>query len=252
MPQAVMGIVHGFGEHSGRYRHVVEFFNQHDIACTTYDLPGHGRTPGKRGHVDNYEVLLDSVQAFLEFTQNEFPNLPVILFGHSMGGNILANFLIQRQPSIQAAVLQGSWLRVPYKLPAFEIWLAKTMRRIYPSLQVSSKLDTSAISVDPAVVEAYKNDSLNHGLITPGWFFGAYEAQQIAIINASQIGVPTLVMHGTADRLAAHSGSEDLVKHGGSNLTYRAWEGFYHELHNEPRQAEVLQYMLDWVEEQLP
>lgn len=251
MPQAVVGIVHGFGEHSGRYEHVADFLNQHDYAVTTYDLPGHGRTPGKRGHVDRYDILLDSVQALLDFTKANYPTLPVFLFGHSMGGNILANFLIQRQPTIKAAILQASWLKIPYDPPKFEIWLAKTMRNIYPSLQVSSKLDATAISVDPKVVDVYKRDPLNHDKITPGWFFGAFEAQQFAIQNARKISVPTLVMHGTVDRLAGFSGSEDLVKNGSTNLTFRSWEGFYHELHNEPRQAEVFQFMLDWMDEQL-
>nr|WP_266366073.1 alpha/beta hydrolase [Tellurirhabdus rosea] len=125
------------------------------------------------------------------------------------------------------------------------------MRGIYPSLQVSSRLDASAISSDPAVVEAYRKDPLVHGKITPGWFFGAFEAQQFAIDHVARIGVPTLVMHGTGDRIAAPSGSADLARNGGPNLTYRAWEGLFHELHNEPQRAEVLQFMVNWVDSKL-
>ncbi|MEZ0609506.1 lysophospholipase [Fibrella sp. WM1] len=250
-PKAVVGVIHGFGEHSGRYKHVAGFLNERGFAVTSYDLPGHGRTSGKRGHVANYEVLLASVAAFLQFTRERHPNLPIFLFGHSMGGNILANFLIRRKPAIQAAVVQAPWLRIPYAPPKLEIWLAKTMRYIYPSIQVSSKLDPASISRDPAVVAAYKADPLVHDKITPGWFFGAFEAQEYAISHADQINVPTLVMHGTEDRLAAHSGSVDLVAKGGRSLTFKSWPGLYHELHNEPEQRDVLQFMASWLESQL-
>lgn len=251
-PKAVVGIVHGFGEHSGRYAHVAAFLNRHGYAVTTYDLPGHGQTQGKRGHVDRYDTLLDSVQTLLDFTRTEYPELPVFLFGHSMGGNILANFLIRRQPRIKGAVVQGAWLKVPYELPKFEIWLAKTMRNILPSIQVSSKLDVSAVSRDPAVVAAYKADKLNHSVITPGWFFGAYEAQQYAIDHAADIQVPTLIMHGAADKIAGPDGSKALYENGNKALlTFKTWDGLYHEIHNEPEQQAVLAYMTGWLDTQL-
>ncbi|CCG99077.1 Lysophospholipase [Fibrella aestuarina BUZ 2] len=249
--KAVIGLIHGFGEHSGRYRHVAEFLNKQGFAVTSYDLPGHGKTPGKRGHVANYEVLLDSVDAFMGFTKERHPALPVFLFGHSMGGNILANFLIRRQPVIRGAIVQAAWLRMPYEPPKMEIWLAKTMRYIYPSIQVPSKLDPTSVSRDPVVIAAYKADTLVHDKITPGWFFGAFEAQEYAISHADQINVPTLVMHGTDDRLAAHSGSVDFAIKGARNVTMKSWSGLYHELHNEPEQQDVLQLMTDWINDQL-
>ncbi len=251
-PKAAVGIVHGFGEHAGRYAHVAAFLNQHGYAVTAYDLPGHGQTQGKRGHVDRYDTLLDSVQTLLNFTRTEYPDLPVFLFGHSMGGNILANFLIRRQPPIKGVVVQGAWLKVPYALPKLEIWLAKTMRNILPSIQVSSKLDVTAVSRDPAVVAAYKADTLNHGVITPGWFFGAYEAQRYAIDHAADIRVPTLIMHGAADKIAGLDGSRALYENGNKALlTFKAWDGLYHELHNEPEQQTVLAYMTSWLDSQL-
>ena len=250
-PKAVFATVHGFGEHSGRYEHVADFMNLNGFAVTAYDLPGHGQTTGKRGHTDSYETLLDSVQALLDFTKNAYPNLPIVLFGHSMGGNILVNFLIRRQPALQAAVVQAPWLRLPQPPPAFELLMAKMMRNIYPSLSIDSKLNPNFVSSDPNVVADYIKDPLNHGKITPAWFFGAFEAQQAAIENAHKITIPTLVMHGKADQLAAISGTEDFVKNGKKNLTYKDWEGLAHELHNEPQKQAVLHFMLDWVNERL-
>ena len=250
-PKAVFAIVHGFGEHSGRYEHVARFMNLNGLAVVAYDLPGHGQTIGKRGHTDSYETLLDSVQALLDFTKSAYQNLPIVLFGHSMGGNILANFLISRQPDLQAAVVQAPWLRLPQSPPAFELLMAKIMRNIYPSLSIDSKLNPNFVSSDPKVVADYSNDPLNHGKITPAWFFGAFEAQKAAIENARKITTPTLVVHGTADQLAAISGTEDFVKNGGENLTYHAWADLAHELHNEPQKEAVLHFMLDWMNEQL-
>ncbi|WP_407704837.1 alpha/beta fold hydrolase [Tellurirhabdus rosea] len=104
---------------------MAQAFNERGYAVTACDLPGHGHSPGKRGHVDGYEVLLDSVQALLDFTQSLYPGKPVVLLGHSMGGNIAANFLIRRQPDVRAAVIQAAWLRMPYDPPKLEIWLAR-------------------------------------------------------------------------------------------------------------------------------
>jgi len=106
--KAVVGLIRGFTEHIGRYIHVAQFLNENGFAVVAYDLPGHGNTPGKRGHVDTYDILLDSVHTLLDFMRAQHPDTPVFLFGHSIGGNILANFLIRRKPDIQGAVLQGS------------------------------------------------------------------------------------------------------------------------------------------------
>jgi len=250
-PQAVIALVHGFGEHAGRYQHVAEFFNANGYAVTACDLPGHGRSPGKRGHVAGYGELLDTVDQLLAYTQSLYPPQPVVLFGHSMGGNIVANYLIRRQPALAAAVIQAPWLRMPTDPPKLEVFVGKLTRGVLPSVQLPTKLDPATVSSDPAVVEAYRNDPLVHDKITPGWYFGALEAQTYAIENAAEINLPTLLMHGTADRLAAFSGAEDLARNAGPNLTLKAWEGFYHELHNEPRKVEVLAYVRTWLQEKL-
>lgn len=250
-PKAVVGLIHGFTEHIGRYIHVAEFLDENGFAVAAYDLPGHGNTPGKRGHIASYNLLLDSVQILLDFIKGQYPNLPVFLFGHSMGGNILANFLIRRKPNIRAAVLQGAWLRMAYDPPKLEMWLAKTMRNIYPSIQLPAKMDPNTMSRDSAVVAAYRADPFNHGKITPAWFFSAFDAQSYAIDHAAAISVPTLVMHGTDDRVASSSGSEDLVRNGGKNLTLKLWPGLYHGLHDEPEKHAVMQYMVDWMASQL-
>lgn len=252
-PKAVVGLIHGFTEHTGRYIHVAEFLNENGFAVAAYDLPGHGNTPGKRGHVDTYDALLDSVQTLLDFIRAQYPDAPVFLFGHSIGGNILANFLIRRKPDIQGAVLQGSWLRMPREPSKVKVGLARLMRNIYPAMQISAKEDMipETMSRDPAVVAAYRTDPLNHGKITPTWFFSTLEAQSYALTHAAEISVPTLVMHGTDDQAAPSSGSEDLVRNGGKNLTLKLWPGLYHGLHDEPEKHEVMQYMVDWMTGQL-
>lgn len=251
-PQALVGIIHGMGEHSGRYTHVAEKLNDSGFSVFAYDLPGHGHTKGQRGHVQSYERLLDSVQVALDYFQNEQVGMPVALFGHSMGGNILSNFLIRRKPKAFAAVIQAPWLRMPEPPAALEFAIGKIMNGIYPSLPFSSKLDGALISRDPLEVEKYNQDPLGHDKITPAWFFGAYAAQQYAIDNAGSIAIPVLVMHGTGDKLAAHSGSEAFIKQGGKNFNFRSWPGLYHELHNEPEKHEVLDYWINWLQRHIP
>lgn len=120
-----------------------------------------------------------------------------------MNSNKLANSLIRRKPNIRAAVLQGARLRMVYDPPKLEMWLGKTMRDIYLSIQLPAKMAPNIMSRDSAVVAAYKTDPFNHGRITPAWFFSAFDAQSYAIDHAATISVPTLVMHGTDDKVAS-------------------------------------------------
>lgn len=246
--KAALCLVHGMGEHCERYAHVADFLNKNGIAVVSFDHRGHGKSEGKRGHSANYDALLDDVGMVLAKTSELFPNVPVFLYGHSMGGNVVLNYALRRKPNIKGVIASAPWLRLAFEPPKFELTLAKFMINIYSSFTQSTKLDATAISRDANEVAKYKNDPLVHDLISPAFFIGAFDAGFYALEHASEMPYSLLIYHGTNDRLTSYSASKEFADKVNPQLvTWRSWEGLFHETHNEPEKAEVLQFLLDWL-----
>lgn len=253
-PETVKGvvcIVHGFNEHSSRYQRVAQYLNNAGYAVLTYDGFGHGKTTGKRGHAPSYDATLDSVKHILDAAEERFPAAKKFLWGHSMGGGIVLNYLLKRNPNIAGAIATGPLLKLGFEPPAIKVLLAKMMVNIYPAFTEKAELDSSAISRDKAEVEKYNADKFNHGKITAGTFLGFFEAGKWALQNAAQLKTPLLIMHGTADKLTSPEGTKEFVAQAPKNLvTSKLWDGFYHELHNEPEadRKQVMAYITGWLD----
>jgi alpha-beta hydrolase superfamily lysophospholipase len=247
-PKAVICLVHGFGEHAGRYGHVGNFFNTHGISLVAMDIRGHGESEGKRGHAPNFEAYLDDIQLFTHTINDLYKNIPLFLYGHSMGGNLVLNFLLKRDPSVfKGIITTGPWIRLAFEPKPFMIVLGKMMRSIYPSFTQPSGLIEEHVSKDPVVVKDYINDPLNHSSITASAGMGLTEAA--AFLNAYEgtLPLPTLIMHGSEDLFTSQPASEAFAKRVKGDVTYKMWAGMYHEVHNEPDKMTVLNYTLDWL-----
>ncbi|AEI47607.1 alpha/beta hydrolase [Runella slithyformis] len=247
-PKAVIAFIHGFGEHSGRYAHVANFFNKNGYSFYSLDNRGHGRSEGKRGHAPGYTSYLDDIEVFLEFIASQTNSAPVFLYGHSMGGNLVMNYVLRRKPMLKGLIVSGPWIQLAFEPKPIMIALGKMMRSIYPGFSQDSGLVQEHISKDPAVVEAYKNDPLVHGLITASAGMGAREAAELLNKYTGEMPVPTLMMHAADDKLTSQPASEAFAQRVSGPVTYKKWEGMYHEIHNEPQQLEVLNYILGWME----
>ncbi len=245
-PMAIVCLVHGMGEHSSRYAHVASFLNSQGINVYSFDHIGHGRSEGKRGHTPTYDFLLDSVEKILSVASNENQSIPIFLYGHSMGGNVVANYLLRRSPKINAAILSAPWFTLPFEPPKFKVSLAKFMNRIYPAFSDTTNLDVTAISRDKNVIDAYRNDKLVHGKITPAFFLSCFEAGKWAKNNGQKLKIPTMVMHGTEDRLTSCNGSKEFAS-ANALIHFKSYKGLYHELHNEPEQQIVLEDVLQFI-----
>ena len=233
--KAVICLVHGFGEHCGRYAHVAERLGKEGYAVLAYDQYGHGHTEGPRGYSPSLDASLNSVKIILDEAETRFPGVPKFLYGHSMGGNMVLNFLLRRKPKIAGAIVTSPWLRLAFDPPALQIFLARIMRFIYPKFAEQAKLDTSTLSRDKVEVRKYETDPLVHGTARAGTFFDTYNAAQWALQNANELEVPLLLLHGTDDKLIAFSGSEEFAAAAPKDLVkFIPYQGFYHELHNEP------------------
>jgi alpha-beta hydrolase superfamily lysophospholipase len=246
--KAVIALVHGHGEHIGRYEHVAAAMNAAGYAMTGFDLRGHGQSTGKRGHTPSYDAMLDDVMRFLRETETRFPNLPLFLYGHSLGGNLVINTALRRQPPVKGVIATGPWLRLAFEPPAFQVVLAKTVNGIFPGLLQSSGLETAALSHDESVVRAYENDPLVHDKISARLFLVMYEAGLWALDHASALTLPLLLMHGDADRLTSAEASREFAERAGDKVTLKIWEGAFHEIHNEPEKEAVFQTMITWMD----
>jgi acylglycerol lipase len=246
-PKGVIIIIHGMGEHADRYVHVSAFFVERDFAVLRFDLRGHGSSEGKRGHTPSYEDLMNDLNTVHQKCTEIYPELPLILYGHSMGGNLVLNYLIRRQPPVKGAIVTAPYLKLAFEPPAWKVKLGKLTAGIIPTLTQPTGLETAAISRDPEEVRKYKADPLVHDKITSSFFVNVHFAGPYAIENASKINIPLLIMHGLSDRLTSPKGTEEFAENASANTTVKFWPGLYHELHNEPERKEILEFEMDWL-----
>lgn len=249
--KAVIALVHGMGEHSGRYRRFAEYLTGKGIAIISYDQRGHGKSEGKKGHITHYNQLLDGIDELLERTRLQFKDKPVFLYGHSMGGNLVLNYALKKPHKVKGLIVTGPLLRLAFEPPIIKVKLAYLMRNLYPSFTLGTNLNTEHLSRDKDVVKAYQKDRLVHDRISSSFFINTYEAGLYALQHANELKVPTLLMHGGEDKITSADASEEFSKKARVVCDFVRWEGMYHEIHNEPEKEAVLDQVGDWIFKQL-
>lgn len=251
-PKAVLCIVHGLGEHSGRYHHVAAFFNERGFDVYAFDLRGHGLSKGKRGHTPSHELLLDDVEDLLKHAREEHNDLPMVLFGHSFGGHIVSNYLLKRNVGeLAAGVLSSPWLRLAEEPAKWQVSMAKFMVKLLPSFSQSNGLSTADLSKDTAAVKAYEDDTLVHNKISVRLFLETYNASAWAIDNADMLKKETLAYHGAADKIISPEGTKSFHANSKEFCTLKIWDNVRHEPHNDVESKEVLGYVYDWVKKHI-
>ena len=244
--KAVVILVHGLGEHIQRYNHWAELFKKEGIGFAGVDLPGHGRSDGRRGNIRRYKLLDEMLDILTKTTLRTFQGIPVYIYGHSLGGGIVLDYLIRKNPKIKGAIVTSPWLRLSFEPSKMKILMASVMKNILPGLTQPSGLNVSHISHDENVVEKYKNDPLVHGKISVSLFHGAMSAAKYSLVHASELKVPTLLIHGSDDLICSPGGSREFASKN-NKVELKIWAGGYHELHNEPFKNDVFNYILDWM-----
>jgi alpha-beta hydrolase superfamily lysophospholipase len=245
-------LVHGLGEHSGRYERVVKALVERGFAVHTLDHYGHGKSDGHRGHVERFSVFLDGVDALLSAIRADDADSPLFLLGHSMGGLIAAHALIRKQAPYRAAVLSGPAFKSDAEPPALVVALLRLLAATVPTVPVLA-LDPAGVSRDPEVVAAYVGDPLvHHGKLTARLVAEMSGAMKAALAGASEVTLPLLVMHGEDDVLTSPAGSRAFVEAVRSqDKSLKIYPGLYHEIFNEPEKDAVIGEMCDWLEAHL-
>lgn len=250
-PKAVVALVHGHGEHIGRFAHVGEILSQASYAVMGFDLRGHGQSGGPRGHTPSIEAFMRDIDLFLEHVHARYPGLPVFLYGHSIGGALVLNYGLRRKPDVNGVIATSPALHTePEKHPE-KVVMAKVLGGLLPTVAISTGLQTSMLSHDPQVEQAYVKDLLVHDKVSLAFGKVMLEANQWALQHASEFALPLLLVHGTDDQIAFPSSSREFAAALGNKATLVLWKGLYHETHNELNKAEVLKTTIEWMDEHL-
>ncbi|MET7770245.1 lysophospholipase [Nocardia sp. NPDC005366] len=246
--RAVIVLVHGIAEHAGRYAHVGARLAEAGFAVYALDHVGHGKSAGGKANIGSMDSAADNVEGMLEVAVREHPGVPTFLLGHSMG-SLVTLYLATRAPlDITGIVLSAPPLDIPVG-NALQRLFAPVLSALTPNLGVLT-LDSAMISRDPAVVSAYDSDPLVYrGKVPARTGAEILRATDLVKQRLGTLTQPLLVLHGTADVLAAPS-SSDLVERGAGSkdLTVIRYEGLYHEVFNEPEQDRVLTDVAGWLE----
>jgi acylglycerol lipase len=253
-PKAIICLVHGLGEHSGRYAHVGQAFNAAGYALYGFDLRGHGQTGGPRGHIPSLDVLMQDIHQFVGFQKQEHPGLPLFLYGHSLGGLFALAYALQYPEGLAGVIATSAGLRSPVLEQKAKVALVKLLGSLLPGLIIPTGLTSDTLSRDPEVIRKYDADPLVHDKTSLGLGRAGFKAIDLCFTRARDFKPPLLIMHGTADRGTYPKGSEEFAKLAGEtnkDVTLKLWDGLYHELHNEPEQVEVFKAMIEWMNKHL-
>jgi alpha-beta hydrolase superfamily lysophospholipase len=252
-PRGTILIVHGLGEHSGRYAALATTLNAAQWAVVGYDQRGHGQSDGARGALAANDSLLIDL-ALLVDRCVEMQAGPLVLLGHSMGGLIAARFVAEAlapMPALWSRKIDALVLSSPAlaaRMSVFQKLLLAVLGPLAPNLAVGNGLEPTWISRDPAVVRAYSGDPLNHDRITPRLAQFIVDAGEIVRQGAARWQVPTLLLYAGADRCVAPAGSRTFAQLAPpGNATAREFAGLYHEIFNEPERATVLATLQAWL-----
>ena len=251
-PKAVLVIVHGLAEHCGRYGNVINHLVPLGYAVHGFDLPGHGRSEGQRVYIDHFSEFTDALDEFLAIARRRHPEKPLFLLGHSMGGLIVARFLVERDAGVAGAIVSAPAVKLSDDIPLALIWASRVLSRILPRVGLKP-MEAEGISRDPTVVKAYVNDPLVYtGKITARLGDELLRAGNEVRRNASSITVPLLILQGSGDRLVDPGGAQLLYDAlSATDKTLKLYEGLYHEVMNEPERERVLADVHAWLEEHI-
>ena len=242
-------ISHGLGEHSGRYFNLMEKLDGQGINFYALDHRGHGKSGGIRGHVDFFSNYIQDMKQYVDsVVKAENKQNPLLLLGHSMGGLIALQYALAYPGDIDYLILSAAALIPATEVPAHKIYLGKFLSRFFPRLTLNNELDPRNISTDPEVVKAYMDDSLVHDRVSTRWFTEYLNSSEDCLNRLPEIELPTLVIHGTGDKMVSIEGSKQIYeKISSRDKEIEFFPGLFHETMNEkmPEREKVLDLLSD-------
>lgn len=249
-PKGIINLVHGLGEHSGRYAHMGKALVDAGYHLAGFDLRGHGLSEGKRGHTPDLNHLMDDIAVFLKESSHRLgDDIPSFLYGHSLGGSLVLNYSLRRNPQLSGVIVTSPALETTTPTPKAKVALAKLMANLLPTFTLSNGLETAALSRDSAIVRAYQDDMYVHDRLSASLGLVILKSGRYALDHADTWKLPLLLMHGTADRICSYKASQQFAESAGSNVDLVLWEDYYHETHNDLGKEKVITKIIGWLNE---
>lgn len=247
-PTGLVILVHGLGEHIRRYDEQLQYFNDRGYACLAADLAGHGRSEGRRGLWSTMDEQYAVIDQLFTIAREKYQDIPLILYGHSMGAIIAARYMQLRQPAIRAAILTGIPVRTPKDMPRPIVLAILASPAWIKNITIKNGLNIRSLCGDPRVVDTYLADPLVHDRVSLGAGASILDNSYHLIHTEWTPPYPVLVMHGAEDKISYAAGSTLLQSVWKKNADLKIWPGMMHEIHNEPQKKQVWDHMLSWLD----
>jgi acylglycerol lipase len=246
--KAVLIVVHGLADHSGRFANVAKRFVPLGYAVYAFDMRGHGQSEGKRGTIDSVSCCIEDIHAFRQIVSGKHPGKKIFLLGHSIGGTVSVAYTVKHQNDISGLILSAPVMTPGRSFSPAVVAIAKFLAKIAPGMGIQ-KISAQAISRDTGIVQAYINDPLVfHGPLTASQGIRMMKEMEALRRQIPTIALPLLVLYGTADKISDPESSTIIAANAGStDKTIRAYDGLYHEIFNEPESPRVFQDIQDWL-----
>lgn len=250
--KGVVCLLHGVGEHIGRYQAVGEALAKEGYIMAGFDQRGFGKSEGQPGHTPSLGMYFNDTDLFFVEIARQYPKLPVFLYGHSMGAILVLAYSSVRQSSLAGIIATSPGLKSSIEEQKIKVLIVKILGNILPNLTLKTGIIAQHLSRDPLIAEEYINDPLVHPFGTTAWGKSMLEAVHLVWNNAPHIPLPVLLMHGTKDEIAYPSSSQIFAELAPKDkVTLIMWEDFMHELHTDPEKEKVFKTMIDWINKQL-
>lgn len=249
---AHLAIVHGYGDHGGRYVHFMQWMAQRGIGCHSIDFRGQGRAQGRRGFVQRWSQYFDDLQILLNRVASDAAgDQPTFVLGHSHGGLVVAAAGLEAGrylPHVRGCILTSPFLRSRLSVPRWKHWAAKVANPLVPWMTFGTGLDEELMSSDPAMIQESRNDVYRGRVATPRWYLGMLEAQKRVMAEAKGFALPLLVLAGSDDRIADPEGGRLFCERAGSaDKRFHTYPGFRHELLREAERVAVFRDVFQWI-----
>lgn len=255
-PEKIVCIIHGIGEYAGRYNRMAKIFNEAGYGVFSMDLRGHGRSMGQRGHCAPREKVLEDIDDLIAYVKERYPHVPVVIYGHSMGGNITLDYRNRGKYNGEVAgyVVSAPWVKLVRKTPKYQYVAVKALSHIFPKFKISSGVDESSLG-HKLNVAGYSKDKFVHSYISAKCAVDGFDIGNNLYCDTHEIKgdgrkKPMLLMHGDADVICSVEGSRQISKNQADTCEYVEWPELYHEIHNggkNSRGTEVIEKAKEWI-----
>ncbi len=247
-PEAMLALVHGAGDHSGRFERLVGPLMEHGLAVGAFDLRGFGRSPGRRGHINRWAEYREDVRAFLAHTKNLFPGTPLFLMGYSLGAAIALDYALRSPEGLRGAIFSGTPIEPAGVATQAQIAMARLFSRAWPTFAIQMTNDIHGVSRDEAVLRALEQDPWHHSWVTARWGTESLAATEWIRQHAGDVRLPVLFIHGGDDPFNLVRGTQRYFEQiSYADKTLKVYAGSRHETHNDLEHQQVAEDIIMWI-----